>query len=133
MPGKVLTSDDRLKALVTAMSDIEITAVCDYRAAIRRACRRMERVLTQLAGVGRPVAERPCLADTVGSAFEYYWRSRDVLASRQIESVQDVTKPAASLQPEDLAPCYTLLRIPASSGTRVAEGRAWRQGSSGAR
>ena len=45
-------------------------AVCDYRAAIRRARRRMERVLTQLAGVGPPIAECPRLPDTVGPAFD---------------------------------------------------------------
>lgn len=59
------------------LSDREIVAICDYRAAIRRARRRMERVLTQLSGVGAPMAECPRLPDTVGSAFEYYWRSRD--------------------------------------------------------
>ena len=37
----------------------------------------MERVLTQLAGVGPPITECPRAADTVGPAFEYYWRSRD--------------------------------------------------------
>ena len=60
-----------------ALTDQQIVAVCDYRAAVRRARRRMERVLTQLAGVGPPIAECPRMADTVGSAFEYYWRSRD--------------------------------------------------------
>ena len=60
-----------------ALTDQQLVAVCDYRAAIRRARRRMERVLTQLAGVGTPVTECPRVADTVGPAFEYYWRSRD--------------------------------------------------------
>jgi UDP-2,3-diacylglucosamine pyrophosphatase LpxH len=60
-----------------ALTNEQIVAVCDYRAAIRRARRRMERVLTQLSGVGAPMAECPRTADTVGSAFEYYWRSRD--------------------------------------------------------
>jgi len=59
------------------LSDLEIVAICDYRAAIRRARRRMERVLTQLSGVGAPMPECPRTPDTVGSAFEYYWRSRD--------------------------------------------------------
>jgi UDP-2,3-diacylglucosamine pyrophosphatase LpxH len=60
-----------------ALSDQQIVAVCDYRAAVRRARRRMERVLTQLSGVGAPMPECPRTPDTVGSAFEYYWRSRD--------------------------------------------------------
>jgi UDP-2,3-diacylglucosamine pyrophosphatase LpxH len=189
------TADGRLNAVVAAMSDTEITAVCDYRAAIRRARRRMERILTQLAGVGPPIAECPRLPDTVGSAFEYYWRSRDVLMSRHIETVRETlirekrargpfdifvhghthlaertfrpsgnTGPVvatsgawqrtihpvqleqmakergiamkellSTLQPEDLAACYSFLRIPQdSSRARVPEGRAWRRAADGA-
>ncbi len=66
------------------LSREQIIAVCDYRAAIRRARRRMERVLTQLAGVGPPIAECPRLPDTVGPAFEYYWRSRDQQVAQHI-------------------------------------------------
>jgi hypothetical protein len=66
------------------MNDQQIIATCDYRAAIRRARRRMERVLTQLAGVGPPIAECPRMPDTVGPAFEYYWRSRDQQAAQYI-------------------------------------------------
>lgn len=69
-----------------ALSEQQIVAVCDYRAAIRRARRRMERVLTQLAGVGPPIAECPRLPDTVGPAFEYYWRSRDQQVAQHIPS-----------------------------------------------
>jgi UDP-2,3-diacylglucosamine pyrophosphatase LpxH len=74
--AKKLSAAD-LAEVGAALSDPQIVAVCDYRAAVRRARRRMERVLTQLAGVGPPIAECPRLADTVGPAFEYYWRSRD--------------------------------------------------------
>ena len=80
-----------LLAAGEAFSDEQIVAVCDYRAAIRRARRRMERVLTQLAGVGPPIAECPRLPDTVGPAFEYYWRSRD----RQV--TQHVTRPGVEV------------------------------------
>ncbi len=66
------------------MNDQQIIAICDYRAAIRRARRRMERVLTQLAGVGPPIAECPRMPDTVGPAYEYYWRSRDQQAAQYI-------------------------------------------------
>ena len=66
-----------LARAASPLTDQQIVAICDYRAAIRRARRRMERVLTQLSGVGAPMAECPRTADTVGSAFEYYWRSRD--------------------------------------------------------
>ena len=74
--AKTLTSSS-LADIGTALTDQQIVAVCDYRAAIRRARRRMERVLTQLPGVGPPIAECPRVADTVGPAFEFYWRSRD--------------------------------------------------------
>ena len=67
-----------------ALTDQQIVSICDYRAAIRRARRRMERVLTQLAGVGPPIAECPRLPDTVGPAFEYYWRSRDQQVAQHI-------------------------------------------------
>jgi hypothetical protein len=77
--AKVVTTiaPDILSAAGSQLSDQQIVAICDYRAAIRRARRRMERVLTQLSGVGAPMTECPRTADTVGSAFEYYWRSRD--------------------------------------------------------
>jgi UDP-2,3-diacylglucosamine pyrophosphatase LpxH len=68
---------DDLAAAARTLSDEQIVAVCDYRAAIRRARRRMERVLTQLSGVGAPMPECPRAPGTVGPAFEYYWRSRD--------------------------------------------------------
>jgi UDP-2,3-diacylglucosamine pyrophosphatase LpxH len=68
---------DILSRSGSLLSDREIVAICDYRAAIRRARRRMERVLTQLSGVGAPMTECPRTPETVGSAFEYYWRSRD--------------------------------------------------------
>jgi UDP-2,3-diacylglucosamine pyrophosphatase LpxH len=91
-----LPADDPLAPLVrkispasaagvgATFSDQQIVAACDYRAAIRRARRRMERVLTQLSGVGAPVTECPRTADTVGSAFEYYWRSRDQQVAQHI-------------------------------------------------
>jgi hypothetical protein len=79
-------ADDRLLLLDPPLSEEDIIAICDYRAATRRARRRMERVLTQLSGVGPPVAECPRLAHTVGSEFEYYWRSRDRLFSRHIQA-----------------------------------------------
>ena len=66
------------------LSDAQIVAVCDYRAAIRRARRRMERVLTQLAGVGPPIGECPRVPETLGPAFEHYWRSRDQQVGRHI-------------------------------------------------
>jgi hypothetical protein len=49
----------------------------------------MERVLTQLSGVGPPMAECPRTPDTVGSGFEDYWRSRNAIFSRHIGEAQD--------------------------------------------
>jgi UDP-2,3-diacylglucosamine pyrophosphatase LpxH len=79
-----------LSAAGSQLSDQEIVAICDYRAAIRRARRRMERVLTQLSGVGAPMSECPRVADTVGSAFEYYWRSRDLQIAQYIPRAKDL-------------------------------------------
>jgi UDP-2,3-diacylglucosamine pyrophosphatase LpxH len=72
------------------LTDQDIVAICDYRAAIRRARRRMERVLTQLSGVGAPMSECPRTPDTVGSAFEYYWRSRDRQVRDHIRDPKDL-------------------------------------------
>ena len=72
------------------LSDQDIVAICDYRAAIRRARRRMERVLTQLSGVGAPMPECPRTPDTVGSAYEYYWRSRDQQIVQHVPRAKDL-------------------------------------------
>jgi len=58
-------------------SDEELAAICDYRAAVRRARRRLERSLTQSPHLGPPPPECPRTPSTRGSGFEYYWRSRD--------------------------------------------------------
>jgi hypothetical protein len=79
-----------LAAAASQLTDPDIVAICDYRAAIRRARRRMERVLTQLSGVGAPVAECPRTPDTVGSAFEYYWRSRDRQIVQHIPAAKEL-------------------------------------------
>ncbi|HUE84848.1 MAG TPA: hypothetical protein VMO26_02115 [Vicinamibacterales bacterium] len=82
------TTAEHLSAVGEMLSDQQIIAVCDYRAAIRRARRRMERVLTQLTGTGPPVAECPRLPETVGPAFEYYWRSRDQQVAQHVEDAR---------------------------------------------
>jgi len=126
-------ADERLKAVAADMSDAEITAVCDYRAALRRARRRMERILTQLAGVGPAIAECPRLADTVGSAFEYYWRSRDRLMSRHIENARDIlTREKQISRPFDVfVQGHTHLADrpfrPGNSGPIVATSGAWQR------
>jgi hypothetical protein len=59
------------------LSDEQVVAICDYRAAVRRARRRMEAVLTQISGSGPAVQECPRTPQTRGSTFDYFWRSRD--------------------------------------------------------
>ena len=182
-----------LRALDGALADEAIVAICDYRAAVRRARRRMERVLTQLSGVGPPVAECPRTADTVGPEFEDYWRSRNATFARHIAAARDrlaqgqrgagafevvvfghthladrpfrpggddgpivaasgawqrtihpvaleqlakergvpVAALLATLQPEDLPPCYSFLRFGAAAGSRTPESRAWRRDAQG--
>lgn len=178
-----------LGSAMTGLTDEAIVAVCDYRAAVRRARRRMERILTQLSGVGPPVAECPRTPETRGPAFEYYWRSRDAMFRRHMVAAQKAMRtggPIAvfvhghthladrgfslgtgdgpiiinagawqrtitpvqldqmsdargasdqnvlrSLQPEQLAPCYSFVQIAASPGARAPMLRYWRQNDKG--
>lgn len=79
-----------LSAAGAQLTDQDIVAICDYRAAIRRARRRMERVLTQLSGVGAPMPECPRTPEIVRSAFEYYWRSRDQHIVQHVPRAKDL-------------------------------------------
>jgi hypothetical protein len=78
----------RFASLMSGLTDDEIVAICDYRAAIRRSRRRLERALNQLPGQGPAVTECPRTADTLGPAFEYFWRSRDLVITRRLAAVQ---------------------------------------------
>ena len=77
-----------LEALMGALGDAELNALCDYRAALRRSRRRLERYLTQNDPLGPPVAECPRLPDSRGGQFDYFWRSRDLLYGDRLEAVQ---------------------------------------------
>ena len=66
-----------LDAAAAALTDDEIVTLCDYRAAVRRARRRFEPVVSQFAPRGPVVAECPRTPETRGGAFDYFWRSRD--------------------------------------------------------
>ena len=79
---------DALGALMSALGDEELTALCDYRAAARRARRRFERYLTQFDPRGSPVAECPRLPDSRGGQFDYFWRTRDLIYGRRLGAVQ---------------------------------------------
>ena len=85
----------RFASLMSGLTDDEIVAICDYRAAIRRSRRRLERALNQLPGQGPAVTECPRTADTLGPAFEYFWRSRDLIITRRLDAVQPQWKNAS--------------------------------------
>ena len=96
-----LANDDRFKplaqraqeeglltALMDDLGDDELVALCDYRAASRRARRRFERVLTQFDPQGPPVRECPRLPDSRGGLFDYFWRTRDLIYGGRLEAAQ---------------------------------------------
>jgi len=87
-----LLPDDRLRPVVdnalkegrlsldsATLTDAQLIAMCDYRAALRRSRRRLERSMTQALTTGRAPSECPRTPATRGSAFDYFWRSRDAL------------------------------------------------------
>jgi hypothetical protein len=80
-----LDSNGRLAAAATDLTDQEITALCDYRAAARRARRRFEPLVTQFAPRGPAVTECPRTPETRGAIFDYFWRSRDELYGNYVE------------------------------------------------
>ena len=77
-----------LTAPMDGLGDDELVALCDYRAAARRARRRFERVLTQLDPQGPPVRECPRLPDSRGGLFDYFWRTRDLIYGGRLEAAQ---------------------------------------------
>ena len=80
--------EKRLDNLAKALTDEELVAVCDYRAAVRRSRRRMEQALNQLPAQGPAPAECPRTPETRGPSFEYFWRSRDGMIARRLAEVQ---------------------------------------------
>jgi UDP-2,3-diacylglucosamine pyrophosphatase LpxH len=78
-------ADGTLDAVAQGLSDEEIVTACDYRAAIRRARRRFEPVVSQFPPRGPAVTECPRTAETRGALFDYFWRSRDAMFSRHID------------------------------------------------
>ena len=107
-----LPNDDRFKPLAQRaheagllaapmddLRDDELIALCDYRAAARRARRRFERPLTQFDPQGPPVRECPRLPDSRGGLFDYFWRTRDLIYGGRLEAAQaaapDTARPIA--------------------------------------
>jgi hypothetical protein len=73
---------------IASLTDKELIAMCDYRAALRRSRRRLERSMTQASTTGRAPSECPRTMATRGSAFDYFWRSRDELVMSRFEQVR---------------------------------------------
>ena len=80
--------DRRLSIDIASLTDKELIAMCDYRAALRRSRRRLERSMTQASTTGRAPSECPRTMATRGSAFDYFWRSRDELVMSRFEQVR---------------------------------------------
>jgi UDP-2,3-diacylglucosamine pyrophosphatase LpxH len=84
-------ADGRLAKQVGELTDEQIVALCDHRAAIRRARRRFEPALSQLPPRGPVVSECPRMPDSRGGIYEYFWRSRDEQFLRHLEAVAGAT------------------------------------------
>jgi hypothetical protein len=100
-----LPDDDPLKPLAAALdakgglaavsrdlTDQELTTLCDYRAAVRRARRRFEPLVTQFAPRGPAVTECPRTPNTRGAIFDYFWRSRDDFFRAYVERARQRSK-----------------------------------------
>ena len=86
----------RLDALMASLGDDELIALCDYRAASRRARRRFERVLTQFDPQGPPVRECPRHPDSRGGLFDYFWRTRDRIYGDRLTAAEAGRPPDAA-------------------------------------
>ena len=74
---------------MAALSDDEVRALCDYRAAVRRARRRFERILSQLDPTGPPLTECVRTPASTGPTFDYFWQSRDRMFVRHLDQRRD--------------------------------------------
>lgn len=80
--------EGRLSFEPSTLTDAQLIAICDYRAALRRSRRRLERSMTQALTIGRAPSECPRTPETRGSAFDYFWRSRDNLMVNRFDQVR---------------------------------------------
>jgi hypothetical protein len=80
-------ADGALDPVALALADEEIVALCDYRAAVRRARRRYEPSVSQFVPRGPVIAECPRTPESRGATFDYFWRSRDLVFSRHLGDV----------------------------------------------
>ena len=91
--------ENRITLDPASVSDEALNTLCDYRAALRRSRRRLERSMTQAATVGPVLAECPRTPSTRGSVFDYFWRSRDVQFTRRLEQVRAAVGGAGAARP----------------------------------
>jgi hypothetical protein len=114
-------ADKKLDTVMAQISDEEITAICDYRAAMRRSRRRFEPVVTQFPPRGPAVTECPRTPETRGAIYDYFWRSRDQIYQAHLE---DVAKriPAATRPVAVLVHGHTHLADRAQSGANMISG-----------
>jgi hypothetical protein len=115
-----LAAGDRLAEIAATLSDDEITALCDYRAAVRRARRRFEPPVSQFAPRGPAISECPRSAETRGAIFDYFWRSRDELFGRYVQTV--TTRLGAKRPPAVFALGHTHLADRAQSTANMISG-----------
>lgn len=103
------------------LTDEEITAICDYRAAMRRSRRRFEPVVNQFPPRGPAVTECPRTAETRGAIFDYFWRARD---QTYLAYFEDIAKriPAATRPIAVLVHSHTHLADRAQSGANQISG-----------
>lgn len=100
-----LAAGGQLTAAAGELTDQELRALCDYRAAVRRARRRFEPLVTQFAPRGPAVTECPRTPETRGAIFEYFWRSRDELYGSYVERARRRSSgPSTPLGPGPNAP-----------------------------
>jgi hypothetical protein len=91
-------NESALRLDLSEFTDSEVVALCDYRAALRRARRRLERTLSQVPRVGPAATECPRVPATKGTAFDYFWRSRNARFSAHLDRVRQALDRASPLR-----------------------------------
>ena len=85
---------NRLALSLSDLSDEELVAICDHRAILRRARRRLEQTITQLAKTPGPAPrECPRQENSFGGVYSDFFRSRNHIFSRYLEEAQQHGEP----------------------------------------
>ena len=80
---------NHLALSLSDLSDEELVAICDHRAILRRARRRLEQTITQLAKTPGPAPrECPRQENSFGGIYSEFFRSRNHIFSRYFDEVQ---------------------------------------------